>query len=164
STLEFDPWGGNTSRNNNDVFQPHRFTNYERDLNASDEAMFRRYNRWWSRFDQPDPYVGSYNFTNPQSFNRYAYVQNDPVNYVDPLGLDGEGALGGQLAEVAEMGPGTSVVDVPIDGGFTGTIGDGGEVIMFIPPVGRLEPVGPQQPKQPVSSEPQKSQPTAEGI
>jgi hypothetical protein len=26
--------------------------------------------------------------TNPQSFNRYAYVQNDPVNFVDPLGLD----------------------------------------------------------------------------
>ena len=26
--------------------------------------------------------------TNPQSFNRYSYVQNDPVNFVDPLGLD----------------------------------------------------------------------------
>ncbi|HUS11144.1 MAG TPA: hypothetical protein VMZ30_11825, partial [Pyrinomonadaceae bacterium] len=24
---------------------------------------------------------------NPQSFNRYAYVQNDPVNFVDPSGL-----------------------------------------------------------------------------
>ena len=27
---------------------------------------------------------------NPQSFNRYAYVQNDPVNFVDPSGLDRE--------------------------------------------------------------------------
>jgi hypothetical protein len=26
--------------------------------------------------------------TNPQSFNRYSYVQNDPVNFVDPTGLD----------------------------------------------------------------------------
>jgi hypothetical protein len=25
--------------------------------------------------------------TDPQSFNRYAYVQNDPVNFVDPSGL-----------------------------------------------------------------------------
>jgi hypothetical protein len=25
---------------------------------------------------------------NPQSLNRYAYVQNDPVNFVDPLGLN----------------------------------------------------------------------------
>jgi hypothetical protein len=52
--------------------------------------MFRRYNRWHSRFDQPDPYDGSYSLMDPQSFNRYAYTQNDPVNLVDPSGLDGE--------------------------------------------------------------------------
>ncbi len=40
-----------------------------------------------SRFHQPDPYDGSYNLTDPQSLNRYAYVQNDPVNFVDPSGL-----------------------------------------------------------------------------
>jgi len=51
--------------------------------------MFRRHNRWHSRFDQPDPYDGSYDFTEPQSFNRYSYVQNDPVNFVDPTGLCG---------------------------------------------------------------------------
>jgi RHS repeat-associated protein len=88
STVELDEWGGNTNRNRNDAFQPRRFTNYERDQNASDEAMFRRYNRWWSRFDQPDPYDGSYDLGNPQSFNRYAYVNNDPINLVDPTGLD----------------------------------------------------------------------------
>ena len=87
STVELDPWGGNTNRNSNDAFQPHKFTNYERDGNASDEAMFRRYNRWWSRFDQPDPYAGSYDMADPQSFNRYGYVQNDPVNFIDPSGL-----------------------------------------------------------------------------
>jgi hypothetical protein len=41
-------------------------------------------------FSQPDPYEGSYDLGNPQSFNRYAYVQNDPVNFVDPSGLDPE--------------------------------------------------------------------------
>jgi RHS repeat-associated protein len=87
STIELDPWGGNTNRNNNDAFQPRKFTTYERDANASDEAMHRRYNRWWSRFDQPDPYDGSYDAGDPQSFNRYSYVQNDPVNFVDPSGL-----------------------------------------------------------------------------
>ena len=88
STIELDPWGGNTNRSSNDAFQPRKFTTYERDGNGSDEAMFRRYNHWWSRFDQPDPYDGSYNLAHPQSFNRYAYVQNDPVNFVDPSGLD----------------------------------------------------------------------------
>ena len=68
------------NRNNTSAFQPRAFTSYERDGNAADEAMFRRYNRWWSRFDQADPYDGSYDMANPQSFNRYAYVQNDPVN------------------------------------------------------------------------------------
>jgi hypothetical protein len=49
--------------------------------------MHRRYNRWWGRFDQPDPSDGSYELTDPQSLNRYSYVQNDPVNFVDPSGL-----------------------------------------------------------------------------
>jgi RHS repeat-associated protein len=87
STIELDPWGGNTSRNNNAAFQPRSFTTYIRDSIAADDAMFRRYNRWWSRFDQPDPYNGSYNLANPQSFNRYPYAQNDPANRTDPSGL-----------------------------------------------------------------------------
>jgi len=87
STIELDPWGGDTNRSSNQAFQPKRFTSYNRDVNGSDEAMFRRYNRWHGRFDQPDPYDGSYTLTDPQSFNRYAYVQNDPVNFTDPTGL-----------------------------------------------------------------------------
>jgi RHS repeat-associated protein len=90
STVELDPWGADTSRSSNGAFQPKKFTSYERDANGSDEAMARRYNRWHSRFDQPDPYDGSYELTNPQSFNRYSYTQNDPVNFIDPTGLTGE--------------------------------------------------------------------------
>jgi RHS repeat-associated protein len=56
-------------------------------VNGGDEAMHRRYEGRWQRFAQPDPWDGSYDYTNPQSFNRYAYVQNDPVNSVDPSGL-----------------------------------------------------------------------------
>ncbi len=87
STIELDPWGGETNRSSNEAFQPHKFTTYERDSIASDDAMHRRYNRRWSRFEQPDPYDGSYNLGDPQSFNRYSYTQNDPVNFVDPSGL-----------------------------------------------------------------------------
>jgi RHS repeat-associated protein len=87
STIDLDPWGGETSRSSNQAFQPHRYTSYERDGNGGDEAMMRRYTGKWHRFVQPDPYDGSYDLTNPQSFNRYAYVQNEPVNSVDPSGL-----------------------------------------------------------------------------
>jgi RHS repeat-associated protein len=87
STVDLDPWGGDTSRSSNQAFQPHRFTSYERDGNGGDEAMMRRYTGKWHRFAQPDPYDGSYDLTDPQSFNRYAYVQNDPVNFADPSGL-----------------------------------------------------------------------------
>src|SRR5262249_25426748 len=42
---------------------------------------------WHSRFDQPDPADDSYQGSDPQSFNRYAYVKNDPANFIDPSGL-----------------------------------------------------------------------------
>lgn len=79
--IELDPWGGETNRSWNDALQSHRFTSYERD-STGDESLFRRYHGWFSRFAQPDPYDGSYSLTNPQSFNRYAYLRNDPVNFV----------------------------------------------------------------------------------
>jgi RHS repeat-associated protein len=87
STIELDPWGASTSRNVNSAFQPRKFTSYTNDLDGCDEAMMRRYGSSWSRFSQPDPDDGSYDFGNPQSFNRYACVQGDPVNFTDPSGL-----------------------------------------------------------------------------
>jgi RHS repeat-associated protein len=87
SIIETDPWGADTNRSGAAAFQPKKFTSYDRDGNGSDEAMFRRYNRKHSRFDQPDPYGGSYDFSDPQSLNRYAYTKNDPVNFRDPSGL-----------------------------------------------------------------------------
>lgn len=88
STVELDPWGGETNSSTTDAFQPKKFASYIRDANGSDDAMHRRYNPAGTRFEQPDPYDGSYNPTDPQSFNRYSYVQNDPVNFIDPTGLD----------------------------------------------------------------------------
>jgi RHS repeat-associated protein len=88
SAIELDPWGADTNRSGSSAFQPKKLTSYERDSNGGDEAMFRRCNRKHSRFDQPDPYEGSYSLTDPQSFNRYSYTQSDPVNFTDPSGLD----------------------------------------------------------------------------
>jgi RHS repeat-associated protein len=84
--VELDPWGANTARSSATVFQPQNFTSYTRDLNGDQDAMARRYSPT-GRFSQPDPYSGSYDFSDPQSLNRYAYVGNDPVNRRDPSGL-----------------------------------------------------------------------------
>ena len=49
--------------------------------------------RWYSsqvmRFTNPDPWGGSASIASPQSWNRYGYVQGDPVNPGDPSGLGG---------------------------------------------------------------------------
>ena len=46
----------------------------------------RTYVPMLGRFTRPDP-ANSFSLFNPQSFNRYSYVGNNPVNYVDPFGL-----------------------------------------------------------------------------
>jgi len=94
ATIELDPFGGETGRTSNNR-QSHVFTSYERDAAGMDEAGARKYHGWWSRFDQPDPYDGSYNMADPQSFNRYSYTQNDPVNFTDPSGLEMKASDGG---------------------------------------------------------------------
>jgi RHS repeat-associated protein len=52
------------------------------------DFMFREYSPNQGRFVSTDP-AGSaaVSLTNPQSFNRYAYVDNSPLNATDPLGL-----------------------------------------------------------------------------
>jgi|GEM_PF-3690787 len=44
---------------------------------------------------QADPYLAPEALKNPQAWNRYAYVVNDPVNYYDPSGLLWESPEGG---------------------------------------------------------------------
>jgi hypothetical protein len=39
------------------------------------------------RFITPDPYQGSIQLGDPDTWNRYAYVENDPINSTDPHGL-----------------------------------------------------------------------------
>jgi RHS repeat-associated protein len=53
---------------------------------GNDPTLFRMYNPRLYRWLSPDPLAGD--ILNPQSLNRYAYVLNNPVNLIDPLGLD----------------------------------------------------------------------------
>jgi RHS repeat-associated protein len=64
------------------------FTTYQRDGESGlDYAMARYYASRSGRFMTPDPgHIGAFP-ENPQSWNAYAYVGNDPVNRKDSTGL-----------------------------------------------------------------------------
>jgi RHS repeat-associated protein len=52
-----------------------------------DHTWFRKYENQAGRWTSPDPFVGSINPADPQSFNRYSYVGNEPTGNTDPSGL-----------------------------------------------------------------------------
>ncbi len=65
-----------------------KFTGYERDIESSlDFAQARMYNFQHGRFTAVDPLLASGMPGNPQTWNRYTYVLNNPLYWVDPTGL-----------------------------------------------------------------------------
>jgi RHS repeat-associated protein len=60
----------------------------EKDSSGLNHTWFRKQEQKAGRWTSPDPYKGSMNLGNPQSFNRYSYVENDPTTYIDPSGLN----------------------------------------------------------------------------
>jgi RHS repeat-associated protein len=85
----------------------------------TDYAQFRQHSNAQGRLMSPDPYYGSYDFTNPQSFNRYAYALNNPLALFDPSGFeddsgcpDDENCFHGRSGDAG--------------GGYDGGGGDGG--------------------------------------
>jgi RHS repeat-associated protein len=71
------PYGENVSQ----------YATHQKDATGLHYADQRYYASSWGRFLTPDPYKASAGAREPGSWNRYAYVQGDPVNYLDPDGL-----------------------------------------------------------------------------
>jgi len=68
--------------------EKHHFTNYEAETESgTDYAVNRQYSQSVGRFGSADPYRASTYLVNPQSWNRYSYVENDPIHNVDASGL-----------------------------------------------------------------------------
>ncbi len=67
-----------------------RFTSYDRSEDTGlDYAVNRTYNSGQSRFTTVDPIgMASASIGDPQSLNLFAYTQNNPVDFVDPSGLN----------------------------------------------------------------------------
>ena len=68
-----------------------KFTGYERDSESDlDFAEARMYNFQNGRFTAIDPLMVSASPDNPQSWNRYIYVLNNPLVMIDPSGEMGD--------------------------------------------------------------------------
>ncbi|MGA9752014.1 MAG: RHS repeat-associated core domain-containing protein, partial [Acidobacteriota bacterium] len=88
---DYEPYGVEILPNNptsmptNALPGTHLYTGQERDADTGlDNFHFRSYASTMGRFLSPDSLPG--NPLNPQSFNLYAYVHGNPVNYNDPTG------------------------------------------------------------------------------
>ncbi len=104
--IAYYPWGEErtTTPDGTD-----KFATYFRDSNVGgvgqDYANARYYNNNFGRFWSPDP-AGNAHASDPQSWNRYTYVGNDPVNRNDPTGL-------GSICTVYAADNSTCIVGVP---------------------------------------------------
>jgi len=66
------------------------FTGQQQDtVSGLYDFLYRRYNPGEGRWISPDPAgMSAVSLSNPQSWNRYAYVLDNPLIATDPLGLD----------------------------------------------------------------------------
>ncbi len=116
------PYGEDVTGNptNNDTY---KFASLYRDSDSGlDYANARFYASGIGRFLTGDSFDASASPSSPQSWNRYAYVQNDPVNFYDPSGR--------LLAAVGDCGD-SWISDASLEGpcdmgggwGFWGAVG-----------------------------------------
>ena len=86
----YSPYGESYAENNPPVID-RNFTGQNQDLTPAGDLydfLYREYHAPHGRWISPDPAgLGAVNLANPQSWNRYAYVNSSPLNSVDPLGL-----------------------------------------------------------------------------
>ena len=91
NTMTSLPFGGGFNQTSGDSNGPaqdeNQYTGQDRDPETNTEHFqYRQYSETNGRWLSPDPYSGSYDTSNPQSLNRYAYVLNNPLGFRDPDG------------------------------------------------------------------------------
>jgi RHS repeat-associated protein len=100
-------WGGRASamgyQPTADGFNP-KFTGQQRDPESLlDYYRARYYAPYQGRFVSPDPGNAGADTTNPQTWNGYSYVGNNPLSYTDPSGLGFGDFLGGLINDILDV-------------------------------------------------------------
>jgi RHS repeat-associated protein len=86
TTHDYEPFGVEITPTD-ECDNTHKFTGHERDTETQNDYMHARYyGSNLARFMKPDVIPGKQG--DPQSWNLYAYVENNPTNRIDALGLD----------------------------------------------------------------------------
>ena len=89
--IAYFPWGEERpGANGTTPDGTDKFATYFRDVTnngvGEDYASARYYNNNFGRFWSPDPAASNLDQNNPQTWNMYAYVNGDPVNFNDASG------------------------------------------------------------------------------
>ena len=96
---DFFPWGAERT---SETAVDFKFTGWEYDYSTGYNYAYNRFeNKALGRFLSLDPVPGD--ISNPQSLNRYSYALNNPLLYVDPLGLDVEPGAGNCSASTCDF-------------------------------------------------------------
>ena len=114
--IYYYPFGGTRLQTGNDCVN-HKFTGQEED---SETGLYtygaRYYDPVLGRFISPDSIIPD--VFNPQSLNRYSYVLNNPLKYIDPTGMRNWGTAFGQALEGFwgdVLGYGVDIVGMALD-------------------------------------------------
>ena len=81
--LRYKPWG-ETRYTSGATPTSYQYTGQRKDATGLYFYNARYYDPYLNRFLSPDTIVPDP--TNPQSLNRYSYVLNNPLKYIDPTG------------------------------------------------------------------------------
>ena len=84
---DFYPYGGERAYTTT-CQQNYKFTGQERDSESNLDNFLARYDSSQiGRFMSPDPENAGADLGDPQTLNMYAYVRNNPLNMIDPTGM-----------------------------------------------------------------------------
>jgi RHS repeat-associated protein len=109
-----------------------KFTSHERDAETGlDYMQARYYQGLHGRFTSADPLLASGRLANPQSWNRYSYVLNNPVRLIDPTGYEAEDGTNPDQAQAKKPDEKPAKVDEATKDGVKVTVTQLTEPVAF---------------------------------